>query len=236
MMIGVMALAALTLAPQEAQAQQVRKRFKDRIHVIQKKPVLQKKRFDLAPSFGMSINDSVYQSFKVGAQGTFHITERVGIYGAFDWYDFGGALGGPTAAYEDAFQRARVAADTPVVNWIGGLGITWAPIFGKFAIFNSGLVFYDVTFHVGGAAVNSESLQLPTPGLNFGGAIGITNHIFINRWLSLNFDVTDTIFLAPLKGPADDVLSHLVTFSGGVGIYLPTDFKYEGAPEDEDED
>jgi outer membrane beta-barrel protein len=233
--IIAMMMAALVLTPRDAQAQQVRKKFKDKIHVIQKKPVLQKKRFDLAPRFGMSINDSVYQSFKVGAAGTFHITERVGISGSFDWYDFGSVLGGATSAYEESYERARVAADTPIIDWTGGLEITFVPIFGKFAIFNSGLVFYDVTLHGGAAAVNAESLQLPTPGIKVGGMIGITNHIFLSRWLSLNFDITDTIFSATLQGAPDGALSHVVTFSGGLGIYLPTDFKYEGAEEDDED-
>lgn len=236
--IIVMSMAALVLTPQDAQAQQVRKKFKDKIHVIQKKPVLQKKRFDLAPRFGMSINDSVYQSFKVGAAGTFHITERVGISGSFDWFDFGDVLGGPTAAYEQSVETARLAPDTPVIQYTGGLELTWVPIFGKFAIFNSGLVFYDVTLHGGVAAVNAQSLQLPTTAIKIGGTIGITNHIFLSRWLSLNFDVSNTMFNATLQGAGgpQDAFSHVVTFSGGLGIYLPTDFKYEGATEEEDED
>ena len=45
-------LMIFTLAAPEAQAQQVRRKFKDKIHVVQKKPVLQKKRLEIAPRFG----------------------------------------------------------------------------------------------------------------------------------------------------------------------------------------
>jgi outer membrane beta-barrel protein len=233
---GWMVLLCSIAWPQVAQAQLVRKKFKDRVHVIQRKPVLQKKRFDLAPHFGMSINDSVYQSFRVGAKGTYHITERFGIGLGFDWYNFGNVLGGATEAYELAYERARLVADTPQINWAASLEASWVPIFGKFAFLNSALVFYDVTLHGGVAFVNSQSLQLPTANGGVGAIVGITNHIFLSKWLSLNFDISNTMFSATLQGAPDGTLSHVVTLSGGLGIYLPTDFTYAGASEDEDDD
>ena len=87
-------LMIFVLAAPEAQAQQVRRKFKDKIHVVQKKPVLQKKRLEIAPRFGLSFNDPLYRSFKVGANLNYHIKERVFLGATVDWYNFGGALGG----------------------------------------------------------------------------------------------------------------------------------------------
>ena len=82
-------LMIFTLAAPEAQAQQVRRKFKDKIHVVQKKPVLQKKRLEIAPRFGLSFNDPLYRSFKVGANLNYHIAgdERYKEHGGWQLLD-----------------------------------------------------------------------------------------------------------------------------------------------------
>ena len=79
-------LLCLFALPAPLFAQQVRKKFKDTIHIVQRKPVLQKGRFELAPRFGMTFNDALYRSFRVGSSANYHITERLFIGGLFDWY------------------------------------------------------------------------------------------------------------------------------------------------------
>lgn len=217
------ALWALTLlaflTPQEADAQEIRRKFKDRVHVVQPKPVLQKGRFEVSPRFGFSFNDSLYQSLKVGAAANFHVTERIYVGGVFDWYNFGGALGGQTEAFEAAVNQSNTQPDVPVMNWYGGAQFGFVPIFGKFSMFGSGIVYYDIALQVGVGWAESRSLFQPASG-GLAGGLGVASHIFVTEWLSVNIEVGDTIYFAPVGGGSE--LSHMVMASAGLGFYLPT--------------
>lgn len=215
---------------------QVRKKFKDKIHVIQRKPVLQKKRLELAPRFGTSFNDPLYKSFRVGLNANYHISERLFIGATVDWYDFGSALGGYTDVYERVTSQTNGAPDTPVPLWSAGAELGFAPIFGKFSMFNKRLGFYDVGVTAGAAYVTSESIRLRVPNSGVGGTVSVFNHIFINEWFSLNFEVRDTIYFANLKGATEKSLSHAASVGAGIGMFFPRKFEYstpEGSPQDD---
>ncbi len=226
MRLRIGALCALTLlallVPQEADAQEIRRKFKDRVHVVQPKPVLQKGRFEVSPRIGFSFNDSLYQSIKAGAAANFHITERIYVGGVFDWYNFGGALGGQTEAFGAAQNQTGTQPDVPVMNYYGGLQFGFVPIFGKFSIFGSGIVYYDIAAQVGLGWADSASLQSASSG-GLAGSIGIASHIFVTEWMSVNFEVGDTLYFAPVGGTS--TLSHMVAASVGLGFYLPTSVK-----------
>lgn len=230
-------LMVFTLAAPEVQAQeQVRRKFKDKIHVVQKKPVLQKKRLEIAPRFGLSFNDPLYRSFKVGANLNYHIAERFFIGGTVDWYNFGGALGGTTDTYEQVISQTSTAPDTPVPLWSAGAELGVVPIFGKFSLFNNRLGFYDIGLTAGGVYANSQSIALPIASGGPGGTVSVFTHLFLNEWVSVNFEIRDTIYTASLQGADSRALSHAVTVSGGLGFFFPKRFKYtepEGKPQDE---
>lgn len=233
-MMSVLAMPAFA-APKKKQ--QVRKKFKDKIHVVQRKPVLQKKRFELTPRFGTSFNDSLYKSFRVGVNANYHITERLFVGATVDWYDFGGALGGPTDVYNRVQSQTNAVPDTPVPLWSAGAELGFAPIFGKFSMFNRRLGFYDIGVTVGGAWVNARSVRNVTPTAGAGGTISVFNHIFLNEWFSLNFEVRDTIYFATLNGSPDKQLSHAASAAAGIGMFFPRKFEYstpEGSPTDDE--
>jgi outer membrane beta-barrel protein len=206
-------------------AEQVRQKFKDRIHVVQPKPVLQGGRFELQPRFGMSVNDAINRSVKLGANGNFHIGESFFVGGLFEWYNFGGGLGGPTDVFEETRNQTGTAADAAVINWLGGLELGYAPIVGKLALFDSSIFFYDVAFSVGGVWIDAESISITSPQGKPGATIGLTSRIFLNSWFALNCEIRDTLFMADLEG-APGTLTNVVTAGFGVSIYIPTAFEY----------
>lgn len=219
-LFALVTLGTLVL-PTTSEAQQVRRKFKDKIHVIQPKPVLQKGRMDVAPRIGYTINDSLWSTMKVGAEAKYHFSERLFLGAMFDWYQFGNTISGPTDNYLQILAQTNSAPDSPVVNFMGGLELGWVPIFGKFSIFNSGIVFYDFSVSIGAGWVDHQSIQLTSSQGGVGVTLAITNHIFINDWMSLNLGVRDVSFFGRLQG-ADSVLSHAVTADLGVGFYFPS--------------
>jgi len=219
------AVFTLSLVPDTAEAQRVRAKFDDKVHVVQPKPVLQKGRFELAPRFGGSINDDIYQSFRLGATANFHISESFYVGGLFDWYNFGDALGGPTNTFESLNTETGASTDTARINYTGGLEVGFVPFWGKFSFFNSALIFYDFAVSAGGLWVDAESIAVGSASGKPGGTIALTGRLFLNKWIALNLEVRDVIFLQDLIN-ASDSFTNVVSVGAGFSFYLPTTFEY----------
>ncbi|QED25897.1 outer membrane beta-barrel domain-containing protein [Microvenator marinus] len=225
-LLGCTLVSLLSIAlPSVAEAQQVRAQFDDKIHVLQPKPVLQKGRFELAPRFGVSVNDDVYRSFKLGLNANYHLSETFYIGGLFDWFDFGDAIGGVTASYEAIANQTGASADSPVVQWAGGLELGYVPFMGKLSLFNSAIVYYDFAVSVGGMWINAGSVSIPSAAGKPGGTIALSGRFFTNKWIAFTVEVRDLIFMQDLEG-VSGALSNVLTFAGGFSFYLPTTFEY----------
>lgn len=225
-------LAAITFAcvalllSVPGQAQQKQQKFSDTIHVIQRKPVLQKGRFDLAPRIGLTLNDSIQRNVRVGGNANYHFTERFYAGALFDWYNFGNVLGGPTSAFEEISNETNTNADAAVLNWAGGLELGFVPIVGKFSFFNSAILYYDVGITAGGVWTDSASIALPASKGGFGGTVSLSNRIFLTRWMAVNLEIRDTMFMASLKGLSEKSFTHVASASFGMSFFLPTAFEY----------
>ncbi|MGM0555026.1 MAG: outer membrane beta-barrel domain-containing protein [Myxococcota bacterium] len=232
---SVLCCGAIVLALQEpAAAQETRQEFDDTIHVVQRKPVLQKGRLDLVPRIGLTFNDTIYRTMKVGVNANYHIAENLYVGGLFEWYDFGDALGGRTQTFKSIQNETSVAADAPVINWLGGLELGYKPIVGKFALFNSGILFYDLGVTLGGTYVNSQSVSIQNASGGPGATISMVGRVFLNDWMAINLEIRDVIFSADLLG-ASGTIANVASVSGGVSLYLPTSFEYsDQAAEDEE--
>ena len=203
--------------------------FEDTIHVIQKKPVLEQQRLEIAPRFGMSVNDSVYRSFKAGANLNYHISERFYLGGLFEWYDFGSALGGPTKTFRKSFDQTSTAPDAPVINWVGALEGGFVPLYGKFALFNAAILYYDVGVTLGAGYLNSESLARPVASGGFGATGSVVGRLCLSDWMALNLNLRDILFPTKLQaggGRTKSTIGNIVMVSAGVSLYFPTTFQY----------
>ena len=227
--------AVIAALHEPAAAQTSKQEFDDTIHVIQRKPVLQKGRLDLVPRIGITFNDTIYRTMKVGVNANFHISEKLYVGGLLHWYDFGDALSGSIKTFESVHTTTQATADAPVVNWLGGLELGFKPIVGKFALFNSGILFYDLGVTVGGAFVNSRSVALPNATGSPGGTISMVGRVFLSDWVAVNLEIRDVIFSRDLLGTSG-ALANVASISGGVSLYLPTSFEYSDQAAESDEE
>ncbi len=216
------------LAASSVMAQATAEDYGDTVHVIQPKPVLQQGRFALTPRAGMTINDSMYRNFMIGANANYYLGERFYLGGLFQWYEFGDTIGGPTQAFDDLNSTTQAAADAPYLNWAAGAEIGFAPIYGKFALFNRNIVYYDISLSAGGVFTDSSSIQDPAGNDGPGGTVSLSTRMFFNDWMAFNFEIRDVIYMGNVINEGS-VLSHSVTAGLGLSLYLPMGFEYSEA-------
>jgi len=203
---------------------ETKEEFEGTIHVVQQKPVIRAGRLEVTPKFGASINDPIYQSVKPAAKLSFHITERFYISGLFEWYDFGDALGGETAAFDRSVEQTRTAPEAPTLNWVGGLEAGFMPIYGKFALFNSWILHYDLGLTLGPAYLESGSIATTSESTGVGVTGSLTGRLFFNDWMALSLELRDVAFSADLAtgtGGSVSRLSNIATATAGISIMLP---------------
>ena len=208
-------LLIVVLLPRQVEAQQVRQ---GTITVIQPKPFLRAHRVELTPRFGATVNDAVLQQYAVGGGLGFGINEQMTVQANFDWFDFGGAIGGPTDSYEQVIQATQTIPELVPLSWAASLVFDYNLLYGKFVMFNRNIVFYD--FYAGGGPALVES----TTPMHVGFAANFGAHIYLSKWLSFNVEYLDRMSIEEFESGSS--LRHTATVSAGVGVYLPFGFDY----------
>lgn len=186
----------------------------DLIRVIQRRPFLRRNRLEVSPSIGTNINDSLVNSFLAGGSINFHLTEvmAIGAYG-------GVSLGSETDLFDQVIADYGLFAQVSQVQWYGGLHFQYAPIYGKFALFNTWIIPWDLYAVLGAGWTKTELEGHPTL------SAGAGSRFFMNRWFTLNVEVRDHIYNENYPG-GSELVNNLV-FNAGVSFFLPPDFEYQ---------
>ncbi len=202
---------------------QIKPSSEDEIFVLQRKPFLRKNRVELAPSFSATVNDALIQQFEIGGTLTYHLSEQFWIAGEFGWMDLG-EFGGVTDEYFDVLDKTNSAPEVVEQVFFGGAQFGYVPLYGKFAIFDRAIVYYDASVYLGGGLLNHITDN--SGGEVGAGAfeVGFKMRIFMNRWLALFVDVKDRFMFAELK--SGSTLNQFVMVGGGVSIFMPFGFDY----------
>jgi outer membrane beta-barrel protein len=225
------------------------------ITVVQRQRMLKKKRFELQPQFGISVNDPYVRHYTIGADFNywFHNRMAVGITGT-------GFIGARTPRYENIRFQEGLLLTANKVLWQASLNFTYNPFYGKIAIFNRALLHWEGSVTVGGGATQTqvlpryEAIHDPFRTITGGGMIGVNGRFYTRRidWLSVNAGMRAWIYpdkLEPInRGPDDTPPSGVddpalddadaaksasdfevafnVVFYLGVSFYLPPRFDY----------
>ncbi len=189
----------------------------DRVKVVQRKLILKRQRFELAPAFSVSINDPFFLKIGGGVSAVYWLADTLGV--------FGDAFYLQTLETENV-TLARQALQANLLEsrlrLLTAVGFQWSPIYGKVAWFNRDIIHFDLFFSAGfGLAVSSTGQQLAT-------TIGVGQRYLVNRWLALFFKIENRLFpeMYPIRGSELSSLSNVLTLSLGASVYFPTDFDY----------
>jgi outer membrane beta-barrel protein len=190
-----------------------KKAEQDLIRVIQRRPFLRRRRFELAPGIATNINDSLVSFFMAGGSATYHLTEVMAIGASGSW-----ALGSETDLFDQVITDYDVFPEISKIQWSASLDFQYAFMYGKFALFNTWIIPWDTYAILGAGATQT---QLAThPILN----IGIGQRYFMNRWFTLNLSLRDGVYNEDYPG-GSQIVNNLV-FSAGVSFFLPPNFEY----------
>jgi len=226
------------------------------ITVVQRQRMLKKKRFELMPQFGITVNDPYVRHYTIGLDFNYWLNNRmaIGLTGT-------GLIGAKTPRYDNIRFQEGLLLTANRTLWQGSVNFTYNPFYGKIAIFNRALLHWEAGLVVGGGALQTqvipryEALHDPFNTLTGGGHFGVVSRFYAPKidWVSFNFGVRSWVYadkLEPInRGPADSIAMDVgddptlddpqaakdasdfqvafnVTFFLGVSFYLPTSFEY----------
>lgn len=224
------------------------------IRVVQRQRMLKKKRFEIQPQVGISINDPYVRHYAFGLDLNYWITNRmaVGLTGT-------GYVGARTPRYKNIRFQEGLLLTANQLLWSASVNFTYNPFYGKIAIFNRALLHWEAGLQVGGGALQTrvipryEALHDPFTTVTGGGHFGLITRFYGRRidWLSVNAGVRTWVFPdkqepfnrgpqtgagEPDDGNLDDPdkaksaanfkVAFNVIFFLGVSFYVPTKFEY----------
>ena len=213
--IAIALLAGLMLPPEVASAQTVRD---GTITVIQPKPVLRRNRLELVPRVSWTIGEPFVEQLGVGGSLNYNVSERFSFGGTFEWFDFGPGVGGTTRRYNDVVAATRAVPEYVLLDYYAGADFTFVPAYGKFVLFNSSIVYYDLFVTLGGGVVHNGVDLRPA------GVLAVGARTYFNRWLGMTVEFRDRMSVQEL--PSRQVLWHTASVMLGFNILMPFNFRY----------
>ncbi|MGH1343284.1 MAG: outer membrane beta-barrel domain-containing protein [Nannocystales bacterium] len=184
------------------------------ITVVQRQRMLKKKRFELMPQFGITVNDPYVRHYTIGLDFNYWLNNRmaIGLTGT-------GLIGARTPRYDNIKVQEGLLLTANRTLWQGSVNFTYNPFYGKIAIFNRALLHWEGGLVVGGGALQTqviprfEALHEPFSTVTGGGHFGLVGRFYTPKidWVSFNFGVRSWVYadkLEPInRGPETDVFA-----------------------------
>jgi outer membrane beta-barrel protein len=214
------------------------------IFAVQQRFIIKKRRFELQPFWGFTLNDQFVSHHAPGLALNYYITEvlAVGINGQFFQ-----PFNNDSAFNAQVRRAARVVVPLTEYQWSAALNFTYVPANGKFAGFQNFIFHYDAYVVGGIGALSTRPIPVVDPdnrnfdwqpNIAFNAGVGLK--IFFNRWFAAVLEVRDYIFLDKIENtvvrednPADtngwygpDALTNNVQAQLGVSVFIPFSFEY----------
>ncbi len=194
--------------------EQSRKDEIDLIRVIQRRPFLRTKRLELAPFLGTNINDSLVNVAVAGTSANYYLSEVLGIGFQGAW-----SLGTETDLFDKVINDYALFPEVSKLQWYATLDFSYVFVYGKFALFNTWIIPWDMYGVLGAGAAQTELGTHPML------AAGIGQRYFMNRWFTVNLELRDGIYSEDYPGGSELVNNLMWTL--GVSFYIPPSFEYK---------
>ncbi len=229
---ALLALAALSASPAHAaepdeppsdelvepEAEEPKSDLDALVRVVQQRPVLKSGRFELLVGAGLVTNDPMYDQWLATATGRVHVSEWISIGASYAKY-----FSDPSDLQSTVMDDFEVFPELSALRWYAGGDVTFVAADGKFMFFDSTIVYWDLYASIGGGVTVTSRGDDPKPS----GMFGVGLRMFLNDWLTLTFELRDTLFIEKFNA-GNELVNNLVG-QAGITIFIPFGFDYEYA-------
>jgi len=218
----------------------------EEIYAVQRMYVLRGGRFELIPSYAVTVNDQFVTHPAASIGLNYWITNVLAIGTNFLWYQGIESESDLNFSIRRSFRLA-----VPITEYqLGGhLNFTYVPIYGKFTMFNDSIFQWDAYLVGGIGMVRTRPVAVVDPAIRkfdfdwrvaFNAGIGL--RVFVTRWLTVFGELRDYIYLEKLENlnvelrggrsdentwiDADTALTNNVAVHLGATIFFPFTFDY----------
>ncbi len=221
------------------------------IKAVQRRFIIKKRRFELQPFWGFTLNDQFVAHPGPGLAINYYITEALAVGVNGQYY---GAFNGDSAFNAQVRRAARVGIPLTEYAWAAAGNFTYVPASGKFAGFGNFIFHYDAYVVGGVGAISTRPISVIDPDyrnfdystkISFNAGLGFK--IFFNRWFAAVLEVRDYIFVDQLENlgtnpPLETLtqaqrenreswlgetsLTNNVQAQVGVSVFIPFSFEY----------
>lgn len=225
-------------APTEATAT----RRREDIVVVPRKAFLKSGRFEFAPMVGITVNDTLIRHYALGGELNYFASDVL-------WIGLEGEYFLKQRTDREALTGLQYNLVAPLNRylWHGGLNFGYAPVYGKFSLFNRHIMHWEI-YALGGLGATKSEIIPMKPGtavfnsMLFTPEFGLGARFFTWDWLTINTSLRTYIFsdkfepadgakagetAAALKDRSSSQLVYNIFAYVGVSFYLPTGFTYK---------
>lgn len=192
----------------------------DRVKAVPRRDLLKRRRLELSPHTGVSLNDPYFVHLEFGGTLVFYPHDNFGIGIGADYF-----YAHPRTTNVDAVRLGLTSVlatfDLPVL--MAHLDFYWLPIYGKVSVFNSWIVNFDLYASAGVGVATAFGTHTPMEA-----NIAIGSHYALTQWLAIRAEVREHMFVDTQVAnniPRSSVQSYTM-FLLGVSFFVPPTFEY----------
>ena len=194
----------------------------DRVKAVQRKGVLKRGRFELAPLLSLSVNDAFYQKVGGGLRLAYSLQDSFAIAARGSYYTPMRADNGRVGKL--AFQSQLLTSQLYAQAMLDGV---WSPIYGKAAFLGDSIVHFDLFVLAGfGAAWSATSdaprSEGPHPAAELGGGV----RFYPKEWLAFEVGLAATFYPDQPIVSVPATIQKVFVANLGVSFFFPTSYEY----------
>jgi outer membrane beta-barrel protein len=194
----------------------------DKVKAVQKKGFLKKGRFEIAPTFALTVNDAFYQKFGGGLrlaysfQDSFALAVRGTYYTPYRTENVrDGKL---------AFQSQLLTSQLYRQVMVDGV---WSPIYGKASFLEKSIVHFDVYLSAGFGLVWSATSFAPRDeGPHLATDLGGGVRFYPKSWFAFELGLLATLYPDQPILSVPGTIQKVFVANVGVSFFLPPSFDY----------
>jgi outer membrane beta-barrel protein len=174
---------------------------------VQKRDFQKRGQIELVAHGGLFASDLLSSSYLYGGAAAFFLTEDLGVEASFDVTYVKLDLDRSLSEFfgDDRFESGP--------GYLALANLLWSPVHAKLRMGDS-ILHADLMLAAGGGRLLHDSVQ----GMAFDG--GAILDLFLSQWVTVRFDLRDIVLVQEAVG--ETRLTNNLTFTGGLGLWLPT--------------